>query len=51
MKRLSGTSGACDTFGNLCLAHNEDFELKNVEVSHIISYQSEEIGNWLTYGV
>ncbi|KAH9681712.1 TLDc domain-containing protein [Citrus sinensis] len=29
---LSGTSGACDTFGNLCLAHNEDFELKNVEV-------------------
>ncbi|KAL9408450.1 hypothetical protein AB3S75_046918 [Citrus x aurantiifolia] len=35
---LSGTSGACDTFGNLCLAHNEDFELKNVELwgfSHV----------------
>ncbi|XWS08733.1 hypothetical protein CRYUN_Cryun40dG0026400 [Craigia yunnanensis] len=29
---LSGTSGPCETFGNLCLAHNEDFELKNVEV-------------------
>ncbi|XP_021290888.1 oxidation resistance protein 1 isoform X1 [Herrania umbratica] len=29
---LNGTSGPCETFGNLCLAHNEDFELKNVEV-------------------
>ncbi|XWS53746.1 hypothetical protein CRYUN_Cryun10bG0026900 [Craigia yunnanensis] len=29
---LSGTSGPCETFGNLCLAHNEDFELKNVEL-------------------
>ncbi|XP_074322270.1 uncharacterized protein LOC141659354 isoform X2 [Apium graveolens] len=28
---LSGTSGPCDTFGNLCLAHNQEFELKNVE--------------------
>ncbi|XP_022723125.1 oxidation resistance protein 1-like isoform X3 [Durio zibethinus] len=29
---LSGTSGPCETFGNLCLAHKEDFELKNVEL-------------------
>ncbi|XVF62776.1 hypothetical protein PTKIN_Ptkin09bG0035700 [Pterospermum kingtungense] len=29
---LSGTSGPCETFGNLRLAHNEDFELKNVEL-------------------
>ncbi|XVF38534.1 hypothetical protein REPUB_Repub20aG0110200 [Reevesia pubescens] len=29
---LSGTSGPCETFGNLCLAHDEDFELKNVEL-------------------
>ncbi|RVW90105.1 hypothetical protein CK203_035868 [Vitis vinifera] len=29
---LSGTSGPCETFGNLCLAHNPEFELKNVEV-------------------
>lgn len=30
--RLSGTSGPCDTFGSLCLAHDPEFELKNVEV-------------------
>ncbi|KAI4373876.1 hypothetical protein MLD38_011940 [Melastoma candidum] len=29
--RLSGTSGLCETFGNSCLAHSMDFELKNVE--------------------
>ncbi|XVE65768.1 hypothetical protein DITRI_Ditri08aG0026100 [Diplodiscus trichospermus] len=29
---LTGTSGPCETFGNLCLAHNEDFELKNAEL-------------------
>lgn len=29
---LSGTSGPCDTFGNLCLAHNPEFQLKNVEL-------------------
>ncbi|GMI64154.1 oxidation resistance 2 [Hibiscus trionum] len=29
---LSGTSGPCETFGNLCLARNEDFELKTVEL-------------------
>ncbi|XP_021828989.1 TLD domain-containing protein 2 isoform X2 [Prunus avium] len=29
---LSGTSGPCETFGNLCLAHNSEFELKNVEL-------------------
>lgn len=29
---LSGTSGPCDTFGNLCLAHSPEFELKNVEL-------------------
>ncbi|KAI4373875.1 hypothetical protein MLD38_011940 [Melastoma candidum] len=40
---LSGTSGLCETFGNSCLAHSMDFELKNVELwgfihssSHII---------------
>ncbi|KAB2012151.1 hypothetical protein ES319_D09G069600v1 [Gossypium barbadense] len=30
--RLNGTSGPCETFGNKCLAHNEEFELKNVEL-------------------
>nr|DAD36873.1 TPA_asm: hypothetical protein HUJ06_007514 [Nelumbo nucifera] len=29
---LHGTSGPCETFGNLCLAHSPEFELKNVEV-------------------
>ncbi|KAK7268709.1 hypothetical protein RIF29_21415 [Crotalaria pallida] len=29
---LTGTSGACDTFGNECLAHSPEFELKNVEL-------------------
>ncbi|WOL09944.1 hypothetical protein Cni_G18698 [Canna indica] len=29
---LHGTSGACETFGNLCLAHSAEFELKNVEL-------------------
>lgn len=29
---LTGTSGPCDTFGNLCLAHNQEFEVKNVEL-------------------
>ncbi|KAI8560770.1 hypothetical protein RHMOL_Rhmol04G0281700 [Rhododendron molle] len=33
---LTGTSGPCDTFGNLCLAHSQEFELKNVEISGII---------------
>ncbi|KAL6517279.1 hypothetical protein OROMI_032980 [Orobanche minor] len=28
---LSGTSGPCETFGNSCLAHDQEFELKNVE--------------------
>ncbi|RDX83430.1 Oxidation resistance protein 1, partial [Mucuna pruriens] len=28
---LSGTSGPSDTFGNTCLAHSPEFELKNVE--------------------
>ncbi|OIW13131.1 hypothetical protein TanjilG_32112 [Lupinus angustifolius] len=28
---LTGTSGPCDTFGNKCLAHSPEFELKNVE--------------------
>lgn len=28
---LTGTSGPCDTFGNMCLAHSSEFELKNVE--------------------
>ncbi|CAJ2627970.1 unnamed protein product [Trifolium pratense] len=29
---LTGTSGPCDTFGNLCLAHSPEFELKNIEL-------------------
>ncbi|XP_051146711.1 uncharacterized protein LOC127262186 [Andrographis paniculata] len=29
---LTGRSGPCETFGNLCLAHDEEFELKNVEL-------------------
>ncbi|KAB1219338.1 Oxidation resistance protein 1 [Morella rubra] len=29
---LSGTSGSCETFGNQCLSHNQEFELKNVEL-------------------
>ncbi|PKU84998.1 oxidation resistance protein 1 [Dendrobium catenatum] len=29
---LRGTSGPSETFGNMCLAHTEDFELKNVEL-------------------
>ncbi|XP_040989054.1 oxidation resistance protein 1-like [Juglans microcarpa x Juglans regia] len=29
---LSGTSGPCETFGSLCLAHNQEFDLKNVEL-------------------
>ncbi|CAJ1967201.1 unnamed protein product [Sphenostylis stenocarpa] len=33
LERLTGTSGPCDTFGNVCLAHNSEFELKNVEFS------------------
>lgn len=40
---LMGTSGACDTFGNQGLAHNEEFELKNVELwgfSHSSRYHS-----------
>ncbi|KAI4368434.1 hypothetical protein MLD38_016991 [Melastoma candidum] len=38
---LSGTSGPCETFGNSCLAHSMDFELKNVELwgfTHSSSY-------------
>ncbi|KAK3006211.1 hypothetical protein RJ639_016463 [Escallonia herrerae] len=30
---LTGSSGPCETFGNLCLAHNQEFQLKNVEVN------------------
>ncbi|KAI4345885.1 hypothetical protein L6164_012972 [Bauhinia variegata] len=29
---LTGTSGPCDTFGNSCLAHSPEFDLKNVEL-------------------
>ncbi|KAL5542357.1 hypothetical protein UlMin_010067 [Ulmus minor] len=29
---LNGTSGPCETFGNMCLAHSPEFELKNVEL-------------------
>ncbi|XP_021730302.1 oxidation resistance protein 1-like [Chenopodium quinoa] len=29
---LAGSSGPCQTFGNSCLAHDPEFELKNVEL-------------------
>ncbi|KAL8262822.1 hypothetical protein R6Q59_024171 [Mikania micrantha] len=29
---LTGTSGRCDTFGSQCLAHDESFAVKNVEL-------------------
>ncbi|KAL6871460.1 hypothetical protein ACP4OV_014289 [Aristida adscensionis] len=29
---LHGSSGSCETFGNSCLAHSPEFELKNVEL-------------------
>ncbi|KAA8548878.1 hypothetical protein F0562_000562 [Nyssa sinensis] len=38
---LTGTSGPCETFGNLCLAHSQEFELKNVELwgfKHLSQY-------------
>ncbi|KAL0365496.1 UNVERIFIED_CONTAM: hypothetical protein Sangu_0647200 [Sesamum angustifolium] len=40
---LSGSSGPCETFGNMCLAHDEEFELKNVELwgfTHTSQYLS-----------
>lgn len=38
---LSGTSGPCETFGNLCLAYSPEFSLKNVELwgfTHLSRY-------------
>ncbi|KAJ4955212.1 hypothetical protein NE237_011995 [Protea cynaroides] len=38
---LRGTSGPCETFGNMCLAHSPEFELKNVELwgfTHLSKY-------------
>ncbi|URD84128.1 TLDc [Musa troglodytarum] len=35
---LHGTSGPCETFGSLCLAHNPEFELKNVEICLLRPY-------------
>lgn len=29
---LTGSSGPCETFGNSCLAHDPEYELKNVEL-------------------
>uniref|UniRef100_A0A9I9CP60 TLDc domain-containing protein n=1 Tax=Cucumis melo TaxID=3656 RepID=A0A9I9CP60_CUCME len=40
---LNGTSGPCETFGNSCLAHTQEFELKNVELwgfAHASQYVS-----------
>ncbi|XP_008785158.1 oxidation resistance protein 1-like [Phoenix dactylifera] len=40
---LHGMSGPCETFGNLCLAHSEEFELKNVELwgfAHLSQYRT-----------
>ncbi|XP_042493583.1 oxidation resistance protein 1 isoform X2 [Macadamia integrifolia] len=38
---LRGTSGPCETFGNVCLARSPEFELKNVELwgfAHLSQY-------------
>ncbi|KAJ8444961.1 hypothetical protein Cgig2_029155 [Carnegiea gigantea] len=38
---LTGSSGPCETFGNSCLAHDPEFELKNVELwgfAHLSRY-------------
>lgn len=38
---LNGTSGPCQTFGNLCLAYSPEFSLKNVELwgfAHLSRY-------------
>ncbi|XP_043722759.1 oxidation resistance protein 1 isoform X2 [Telopea speciosissima] len=38
---LRGTSGPCETFGNMCLARSPEFELKNVELwgfAHLSQY-------------
>ncbi|KAE9455513.1 hypothetical protein C3L33_12579, partial [Rhododendron williamsianum] len=45
VNRLTGTSGPCDTFGNLCLAHSQEFELKNVEedISGLSTAQTLEL--------
>jgi hypothetical protein len=32
MQRLNGSSSVSETYGNPCLAHTEDFEVKEVEV-------------------
>ncbi|KAG4983768.1 hypothetical protein JHK87_028517 [Glycine soja] len=40
---LSGTSGPSDTFGNKCLAHSPEFELKNVELTKL-----KQIIEWLS---
>ncbi|KAK4776704.1 hypothetical protein SAY86_005392 [Trapa natans] len=40
---LSATSGPCETFGSLCLAHNPEFDLKNIEVWGFV-----HISNYLT---
>ncbi|KAG5127773.1 hypothetical protein JHK82_028608 [Glycine max] len=40
---LSGTSGPSDTFGNKCLAHSPEFELKNVELTKL-----KQIIKWLS---
>lgn len=42
---LHGSSGTCETFGSPCLAHTEDFAIKQVEVwgfSHISRYAPKQ---------
>ncbi|OVA02322.1 TLDc [Macleaya cordata] len=47
---LRGTSGPCETFGNLCLANSPEFELKNVEVIlNIISVEYLAVVGVLTF--
>ncbi|XP_020529152.1 oxidation resistance protein 1 isoform X2 [Amborella trichopoda] len=41
---LQGTSGPCETFGNLCLARSKEFELKHVELwgfTHSMRYHPQ----------
>lgn len=36
LQRLSGSSGPCETFGNSFLAHDQEFELRTVEVISLL---------------
>ncbi|KAG2401989.1 uncharacterized protein HKW66_Vig0258610 [Vigna angularis] len=48
---LSGTSGPSETFGNSCLAHSPEFQLKNVECALSTSQPHENEDNAHNCGV